>query len=125
MRGSIKYSYFFLRLALAVVFLWFGVDKLLHPAYWLTAWVNPRFVSIAESLKITQERLIYGAGVFEILTGLSLVSSVFVKVFSALAILYLAVILFIGGLTVISVRDASLALGFLAVLFWPNSRSRY
>lgn len=118
--SSPKYSYLFLRLGLAAVFLWFGIDKFIHPSYWQTAWSSPELLSFAGGIDLA--KIIYAAGVFEILTGLSLVFAVFAKFFSALAILYLVVILVVNGLTEITIRDLGLIGGFLAVLLWPNFR---
>lgn len=125
MFASQKYSYLFLRLGLAVVFLWFGVDKLIHLQYWITAWTPPKLLLIINGLNITQTQLIYGASALEIIVGLGLATSIFPKLFSFLAFLYLTVILIVNGLTEVTVRDIGLIGALLAVFFWPNFRSRY
>jgi len=125
MFSSSRYSSIFLRFGLALVFLWFGIDKMIHVSYWTTVWIPPNLFEIIGRFGISQNQLIYGAGFFEILTGLSLLSSVFAKFFSLLAILYLIAILILNGLSEITVRDIGLIGGLLAVLLWPNFRSRY
>ena len=60
-----KYSLWVLRLGLATVFFWFGIDKFLHGSSWLI-------------------------GVFEVLIGLSLVTGIFMSVFAVVGIVLLA-----------------------------------
>jgi len=112
MFSSAKYSYLALRLGLAAVFLWFGIDKISHPSYWLNAWM-------------TTSQLIYLCGVFEILTGVSLATGIFSKFFSALAILFLVgVAIFVSSGDVI-IRDIGLVGGLIAVFLWPTARNRF
>ncbi len=108
---SPRYSYLFLRLGLAFVFLWFGAGSFINPDYRLNAWLPQQFI--------------YILGIFEMLVGLSLLFDIFTKLFSLLAIIFLTVILVINGLTEIIVRDVGLISGLLAVLFWPENRMRF
>ena len=112
MFNSAKYSYLALRLGLAAVFFWFGIDKIIHPSYWLNAWM-------------TQSQLIYLCGVFEILTGVSLATGIFSKFFSALAILFLiGTAIFVSSGDII-VKDIGLVGGLIAVFLWPAPRNRF
>lgn len=122
---SSKYTYFILRFGLAVVFLWFGIDKFIHPTYWQTVWISPKLISIVDFLSSNKNQIVYASAVFEIIVGLSLVSGIFAKLFSLLAIFYLVAILLVNGLTEITVRDMGLLGGLLATLLWPNFRNRY
>lgn len=122
---SSKYSYLALRLGLAVVFLWFGIDKIFHPAYWLNAWVPQGVQALIARLSFSGIQFVYLNGIFEILVGLSLVTSVFTKLFSILAIIFLICILIFTGISEVTVRDIGLIGGFFAVLLWPNGRSRF
>ncbi len=106
---STKYSYIVLCVGLAAVFFWFGVDKFFHPAYWLNAWVP-------------KTQFIYVEGILEVLIGLSLISGVFTRFFSAIGIMFLVVVLFIVGFNEIAVRDVGLIGGLLAVFLWPERR---
>ena len=112
MFNSAKYSSLALRLGLAAVFLWFGIDKIIHPSYWLNAWM-------------TTSQFIYLCGIFEILTVVSLATGIFSKFFSAFAILFLVgAAIFVGsGDTVI--RDIGLIGGLIAVFLWPAARNRF
>lgn len=112
MFSSAKYSYLALRLGLAAVFLWFGIDKIIHSSYWLNAWMAP-------------SQFIYLCGVFEILTGVSLATDIFSKFFSALAVLFLvgaAIFISSGDVTA---RDVGLIGGLIAVFLWPAPRNRF
>ncbi|MDO8495967.1 MAG: DoxX family membrane protein, partial [bacterium] len=105
---SLKYSNLVLRISLAIVFLWFGIDKFFHPDYWANAWV-PQSVSLfAENFKINSIDIIYMAGAFEVLVGVSLVTNIFVALFSSLAILFLGSIMLFNGFSEILVRDIGL-----------------
>ena len=112
MFSSAKYSYLALRLGLAAVFLWFGIDKIVHPSYWLNAWT-------------TTSQFVYLCGVFEILAGVSLATGIFSKFFSALAALLLVgAAVFFGSADEIA-RDIGLIGGLIAVFLWPVPRNRF
>jgi len=121
---SSKYAFLFLRLGLAAVFIWFGVDKLLHSNYWIMAWTSPA-LSLFNNFGISQNQLFSVAGIFEIIIGLSLTFSIFIKFFSSLAFFYLIAILVVNGLTEVTVRDIGLIGGFLTIIFWPDFRNRH
>ncbi len=74
---------------------------------------------------LTGIQFIYVNGIFEILVGLSLITGVFAKLFSAVAILFLIGVLIFVGISEVTIRDLGLIGGFLAVLLWPDSRSRF
>jgi uncharacterized membrane protein YphA (DoxX/SURF4 family) len=125
MFSSAKYSYLALRLGLAAVFLWFGIDKIIHPTYWLNAWMTPRVAGIIGYAALSESQFIYLCGVFEILAGVSLATGIFSKFFSALAILFLiGVAIFVGSADTI-VRDIGLVGGLIAVFLWPAPRNRF
>ena len=122
---SSRYSYLALRLGLAAVFLWFGIDKILHPAYWLNAWVPQGVQLLIAKFSLTGIQFVYLSGIFEMLVGLSLATGVFAKFFSALALFFLISVLIFVGISEVTVRDFGLIGGFLAVLLWPDGRSRF
>ena len=119
---SLKYSNLFLRLGLAAVFIWFGVDKFLNPQYWLSAWIPQSAISIAENLGISGMDMVYISGVFELLVGASVLSNIFIKIFSVLALIFLVTVLFTFGISEVLVRDVGLIGGFLSLLFWPDRK---
>ena len=127
MAQSLRNAHLLIRIGLAIVFLWFGMDKFIHPVYWLNAWVPDAFVSFLVRLKLSGTDFIYLGGIFEVLVGVSLVSSFFVKYFSAAAALFLVVVsVTTFGLThifsEILVRDIGLIGALLALVFWPERR---
>ena len=123
MIGSLKYSNLFLRLGLAAVFIWFGVDKFLNPQYWLSAWVPQNILALASKIGISGLDIVYTSAVFELLVGASILSNIFIRIFSVLALIFLITVLFTFGINEVIVRDFGLIGGFLSLLFWPGSRS--
>ena len=119
---STKYSYLVLRFGLAIVFFWFGVDKFLHPDYWLQAWVPDWVLTMIQSLGVTGTQFIIINGIFEVLIGLSLVTGVFMRLFSAVGILFLIGITLFLGVTEITVRDIGIVGGLLAIFLWPERK---
>lgn len=121
---SLKYSNLVLRLSLAIVFFWFGIDKFFHPDYWVNAWV-PQSVSLfAANFKIQPIDIIYISGVFEVLVATSLTTNIFITLFSSLALLFMGSIMFFNGFSEILVRDIGLMGVFLSLIFWPKERFR-
>ena len=121
---SLKYSNLFLRLGLAFVFFWFGIDKFFHPGYWLNAWVPASIVQLAGLVYLSANALAYAIGVFELLVGISLLANMYVGFFGSLAVLFLAVLPFFQGFNEIVVRDIGLIGALLSLVFWPRSRYR-
>lgn len=120
---SLKYSNLVLRLSLAIVFFWFGIDKFFHPDYWINAWV-PQSVSLfMANFNIRPIDIIYVSGVFEVLVGTSLVANIFIAPFSMLAILFMVSIMIFNGFSEVLIRDVGLIGAFLSLFFWPHSRN--
>lgn len=105
-----------------MVFIWFGVDKFLNPEYWLSAWVPQSVLLLASKLGIGGMDVVYASGVFELLVGASVLSNIFIKIFSVLAMIFLIIVLFTFGMNEVLIRDVGLMGGFLALLFWPERR---
>ena len=124
MFSSNHYSYLFLRLGLAAVFLWFGIDKFIHPNYWIDAWVPHWFQGFLGNIGVSSLTFIYFQGVFETAVGLSFLINLFIKLFSFLAAIFLIAVLLAIGFNEITVRDMGLLGAVLSLLFWPQ-RSRF
>ena len=122
MLQSLTLSHMVLRLGLATVFIWFGVDKFIHPDYWISAWMPPRITHLLDIVTITPQTFLSGLALFELLVGISLVSGMFVRAFSGVAICFLACVLIFFGPTEVLVRDIGLIGGFLSLFFWPERR---
>lgn len=121
---SIKTSNLLLRLGLAFVFLWFGIDKFIHPDYWINAWLPLWFQGILGRLGIGNLNFIYANGIFEVVIGLGLVFNIFVKFLAFLIILFLLFVILSFGLNEVIVRDVGLIGAALALLFW-NGRKKF
>lgn len=122
---SAKYSFWFLKISLAAVFLWFGIDKFIHQIYWLNAWVPAGFLAFLAKFNMDGNQFIFLQGIFEVLVGISLLSGVLIKLFSFLAIIFLVFVFFVAPLNEVIIRDIGLIGGFLAILFWPNRRHSF
>ena len=122
---SFRYSNIFLRLGLAFVFLWFGIDKFFDPTYWLQAWVPQSVSHYALNWGIQPNDLVYAVGVFETLVGISLLGNLFVPLFSGLAIIFLLAITLFHGFNEVIVRDVGLIGGLLSLLVWPRQRKLF
>jgi len=119
---SLRYPNLFLRLGLAVVFIWFGVDKFIHPEYWLSAWIPQNVLVFASKLGVSGTDVVSASGVFELLIGASVLSNIFIKIFSVFALIFLVAVLLTFGISEVTVRDIGLMGGFLSLLFWPENR---
>ncbi|MDP3731005.1 MAG: DoxX family membrane protein [bacterium] len=119
---SARYSFWFLKIGLAAVFIWFGIDKFIHPSYWINAWVPAGFLTFLARFNIDGQQFIFLMAIFEMLVGISLLTGILVKTFSFLSILFLVSVFFTAPLNEVIIRDIGLIGGFLAILFWPNRR---
>ena len=119
---SLKYSNLIIRLSLAFVFFYFGIDKFFHPDYWINAWVPQSIYFFISDFNLNSTDFIYISGVFEVLVAISLVTNIFISSFSFLAILFMVSIMFFHGFSEVLVRDIGLMGAFLALIFWPRQR---
>lgn len=124
MLNSLRISHLILRVSFAFVFLWFGIDKFVHPDYWINAWVPLWFLAILERLNMEPVKFIYLNGIFEIVVSLGLVFNILVKTFSFLAVLFLAAVMLSVGFNEVIIRDVGLIGIGLALIFW-NGRKKY
>ena len=117
---SLRISHLILRLSLAIVFLWFGIDKFFHPVYWLNAWMPDFVINLGTIFHISANSLVYSIGVIELLVGISLASNMFIDFFAIIAIVFLIGISLFYGFNEVLVRDIGIIGGLLALVFWPN-----
>ena len=122
---SLRYSNVFLRLGLAAVFIWFGMDKFINSQYWLSVWMPQGVIDIASKIGIGGLDVIYASGVFELLVGASILSNIFIKAFSLLAVIFLVALFFIFGMSEFIVKDVGLIGGLLSLVFWQNRGRSY
>ena len=122
---SLRTPHLALRIALGIVFLWFGVDKFIDPTYWIQAWVPDAFESMLMAVGMSAQNFIILNGIFEVLVAVSLVSGYFIRIFSSIALVFLVVVVgvHITGPTEIIIRDIGLIGGLLALALWPERTS--
>ena len=115
-----EHSAILLRYAVALLFLWFGLNQLFNASAWV-AWL-PSWV---EQLPIEPLSFILFNGFLETLFGLCLALGLFTR-FSALVLsLHLFGIAFSLGYNDIAVRDFTLALATMAVAFHGSDKCSY
>ncbi|MEK7589406.1 MAG: DoxX family membrane protein [Patescibacteria group bacterium] len=122
MLQSLKLSNLILRLCLAAVFLWFGIDKFIHPNYWIDVWLPQSVVAISESIGLGSKEFMYLNGIIEVLIGVSLISTLLMRVFAPIGILILIGVMVFHGFNEILIRDLGLIGGLAALIFWPDRR---
>lgn len=122
MLQSIRYAHLILRFTLAFVFVWFGIDAFIHPSYWINAWLPSWLTAVLNNTGVTQTTFLSALGTFELLTGISLASGIFVRIFCIMATLFLVVIALSFGTSEIVVRNVGIIGGLLALFFWPDKR---
>jgi len=106
-----EYGKIILRLSLAVVFLWFGLNQLFS----FSAWEGyvPVFLTSIISAKI----LVMVNGSLELVLGLFLLTGLYVRFSSFVLGIHLFFISLSLGYTALAVRDFGLAFATLAIFF--------
>ena len=117
---SVRYSQLALRIGCAAVFLWFGIDKFIHPQYWLDAWVPLSVQTFAAHIRIAPRDLMNLIGMFEVLVALSLVTGYFMRYFAVVAAVFLLLNFAFNGIHIETVRDIGLFGGLIALAIWPE-----
>jgi len=119
---SLRISHLILRLSLAVVFLWAGIDKFFHPDHWmLSAHILTR---LAGFIHVSAVSVIYALGVVELLVGLSLVINIFVDFFAFVALALIIFSILSYGFGEAAVTSLGLGGGLLSLVFWPSRNFR-
>lgn len=107
-----KTSFHFLRVGLAVTFLWIGVLIFKQPEAWggyLQPWA-------AGLLPIPIAQAMIGTAVFDIAIGAFLLFDFLPWLAALVGAIHLAVILIVSGITDITVRDIGLLVAILAIV---------
>lgn len=103
-----------LRIGLALVFIWFGIQQLSDASVWLS-YVPDFVVSISH---VTVTTLVHFNGAFEVVFGLALLLGFFTRTTALLLALHMADIALIVGFTSIGVRDFGLTVATAAIFFY-------
>jgi uncharacterized membrane protein YphA (DoxX/SURF4 family) len=117
---SIRHSQLALRIGLMAVFLWFGVDKLMHPQYWLDAWMPQALQGFIQQWGIAPRDAMNLLGIAELLVAFSLLTGYFMRWFAAGAIALLVAVSVTHGFSEVLVRDVGLVGALTALILWPE-----
>lgn len=109
-----------LRIGLAIVFLWFGIDKFIQPQYWLDAWVPVSVQSMVGRIGIMPRDFIHLNGIFEILVGLSLATGFFLRYFAIAGAVFLVAVSVTHAFSEVLIRDVGLLAGLISLVLWPE-----
>ena len=100
-----------LRIGLALVFLWFGLNQIIKPADWVG--YIPDWVANLSPFSVTT--LVYLNGAFEIIFGTALFLGFFTRIAALLLFLHIADITLTVGLDAVGVRDFGLTVATLVI----------
>lgn len=119
---SLRASHLALRIGLALVFLWFGADKFIHPQYWADAWLPRNIADLTVRMGMSVRDLMFLNGIFEVLVAVSLVSGFFIRTFASLGAAFLLTVfaVHVRGATEVVIRDVGLFGGLAALILWPE-----
>jgi len=113
LKSKKDYSVAIIRISLALVLLWFGIDELRHPEYWVgffPPWLTPL-------LPVSSDAFLAFNGLVEITIGALLLIGFYARVFGAIACLHLLFIAAAVGYNDIAIRDLGLAAMALSLVF--------
>jgi uncharacterized membrane protein YphA (DoxX/SURF4 family) len=107
---------YILRLGLAVVFLYFGISQILDQYKWIY-FVPDRFLNFYIS-EILKSKIVFLNGIFDTIIALSLISGLFIRIFSFLGFIHLfSITIFSLGFEPSGIRDLGLASAILSLFF--------
>jgi len=106
-------SFHFLRVGLAITFLWIGVLILKNPESW-SGYIQPWAI---EFLPISLTQTMVGTAILDIVIGFLLLIDTFTWLAAFAGFVHLVVVISVSGITDITVRDIGLLAGTLALLF--------
>ncbi len=119
---SLRYSQILLRIGLAAVYFWFGIDKFVQPEYWIDAWMPVWAQQGVQTIGMSPANAVIFIGIFEVLVATSLITGFFMRAFAALAGIFLLMTLIVHGLNAVLVRDVGLIFALAALMIWPERR---
>jgi len=112
------YSTAIIRIGLALVLLWFGIDEIINPEDWfgyIPLWLNG-------VLPFSLGTFIFLNGIFEVILGALLLSGFFTRIVAFVAALHLLSITIAVGYNDIAVRDFGLTLMAVSLIFSGGGR---
>ena len=108
-----NYSIVIIRISLALVLLWFGIDEIVNPENWF-GYIPPGITSI---IPFDIESFILLNGIFEIIIGVLLLIGYYTRIVAFIAALHLLSITIAVGYNEIGIRDFGLTLMAVSLIF--------
>lgn len=108
-----KYSVGIVRIGLAFVLLWFGIDEIMNPRNWFS--YVPTWLSMISPF--SPSAFITLNGIFEIIIGALLLIGFYTRIVAFIAALHLLFITIVVGYNDIGVRDFGLTLMAISLIF--------
>ncbi len=109
-----------LRFAIGSVFLWFGVDKWIHPDAWF-GWIPSWLWS---NLPVAPTTFLFANGAFEFVIGVLFLSGRYLRTTAAVAGAFLLAIGLSVGVSEVTIRDSALIGICLALAMDANARAK-
>ncbi len=116
------YSHLFLRMGLAIVFLWLGIEKFMEPHSWIGSTTPQWIIHTADVLGMSATNVFVLTGIFEVLVATSLITAFFEQWFAPAGALFLAASIVVTGFSSIAAYDIGIIGGLLALMLWPQRR---
>jgi len=111
-----KYGFVLLRVALSLVFLWFGINQLYSPSSWLG--FVPSFLGAFAAPKL----FVLLNGCVEVILGMLLLFGFYVRWVSLILGIHLIGISFSLGYSAIAVRDFGLSMATISLFFFEPDK---
>ncbi len=105
-----------LRVGIALVYLWFGVQQLLNPQTWV--YYIPEWATNLTGLSASQ--LVFTNAIAELVLGGFLLLGIFTRLCALILAIHLAIITYEVGWNETGVRDFGLTLATLAIALTPS-----
>ncbi len=107
-----KTSFHFLRVGLAITFLWVGVLIFKNPESW-GGYLQPWAIGL---LPVSLDQAMIGTAILDIAIGAFLLLDVLTWLAALIGSVHLVIVLTVSGITDITVRDIGLLVGALALM---------
>lgn len=117
--GRYGWSHLFMSWGVGIVFLWIGINIVMHPGNWLG------YVPEHVPLGLSREHALLLNGILDIGVGVLLMMRWWQKLVALIATLHLAGILLFNGIDAVLIRDVGLLGASLALLTWPTHYKKH